>query len=232
MKSETIGALTEALAKAQAVITSPTRNREVKVRAKSGAEYSFKYATLDHILDSVRKPLTDNGLWFTQTLANGDGKYQLVTTLMHSSGEWVQSEQPLFLTEQSNQAFGSALTYAKRYALSGMLGIAADEDDDANHADGNTVKESAERKAPPKPTGDAPAKAQAKAANASGIDPTVAWATGINKRVKAASTFEELADLDAEIQNKAGVKDETRTFLANNVKARQNQIAGTQQAAE
>lgn len=232
MKSEAIGKLTEALAKAQAVMTSPSRNREVTVATKSGGSYKFKYATLDHILESVRKPLTDNGLWFTQTLANGDGKYRLVTTLMHTSGEWVESEQPLFLTDQSNQAFGSALTYAKRYALAGMLGIAADEDDDANHADGNTVKESTDRKAAPKSTGNAPANAKDKAANSAGVDPTVAWATATNKKIKAATTFEALADLDAEIANKDGLKDETRTFLSNNVRTRQNQIAATAQAAE
>lgn len=233
MKSESIGKLTEALTKAQAVMTSPSRNREVTVSTKGGSSYKFKYATLDHILESVRKPLTDNGLWFTQTLANGDGKYRLVTTLLHTSGEWVESEQPLFLTDQTNQAFGSALTYAKRYALAGMLGIAADEDDDANHADGNHIKESTERgKTLPKPTGNAPGKAQEKAANGAGVAPIVAWATDTNKKIKAAASFESLAAIDAEIANKEGLEAKTRTFLLDNVKIRQSQLAATAQAAE
>lgn len=234
MKSANIGALTEALAKAQAVMTSPSRNREVTVARKSGGSYKFKYATLDHILESVRKPLTDNGLWFTQTLANGDGKYRLVTTLMHTSGEWVESEQPLFLTDQSNQAFGSALTYAKRYALAGMLGIAADEDDDANHADGNTVKESTDRKAAPKPTGNAPAAAKDKAANSAGVDPTVAWATAKNKSIAAAKTFEELAVIDAEVRNNASLAETTRNHLLANLDKMQKHLAGgqTKHAAE
>jgi len=232
IKSDSIAQLAKALAAAQAEITNPQKNREVTVSTKTGGSYKFKYATLDGILDAVRPALTKNGLWFVQTLANGDGKYRLETTLMHESGEWVQSEQPLFVSDATNQAFGSALTYAKRYALTGMLGIAADEDDDGNGADGNHIKESTDRKAAPKPTGSAPAKAQEKAANGAGVDPTVAWATDINKKIKAATSFEALADLDTQIANKHGLKEETRTFLASNVKTRTNQIATTAQAAE
>lgn len=154
MQSEQIDKLAEALAKAQAAITSPPRNREVSVKGetKAGKEftYTFKYATLDGIIDHVRAALTENGLWFTQTLANGDGKYRLVTRLLHSSGQWVAGETPLFVKpnkygEVTNQEFGSALTYMKRYALAAMLGVAADEDDDANAADGNTVESSKDR---------------------------------------------------------------------------------------
>lgn len=155
MQSEQIDKLAEALAKAQGAITSPPRNREVSVKGetKSGKEftYTFKYATLDGIIDHVRGPLTANGLWFTQTLANGDSKYRLITRVIHSSGQWLASETPLFIKpnkfgEVTNQEFGSALTYMKRYALAAMLGIAADEDDDANAADGNTIEASKERK--------------------------------------------------------------------------------------
>lgn len=146
MQSETIGKLAEALAKAQAVIENPAKNREVEVRMKTGGSYKFSYTTLDEILRTVRDPLTSNGLWFVQGLAlSDDGKYRLMTRLLHSSGEWIESETPLFVGEQSNQAFGSAVTYAKRYALSAMLGIAADEDDDANSADGHGVTGKADK---------------------------------------------------------------------------------------
>lgn len=134
-----------ALAKAQSAITSPERNREVEVKTKSGGSYKFKYATLDSIIDHVREPLTKNGLWFTQTLANGDGKYRLVTTLLHESGQSIVSETPLLVQGQGNQEFGSALTYMRRYALTALLGVAADEDDDANSADGNTVTSQKDR---------------------------------------------------------------------------------------
>ena len=69
-RSVEIAALVDALAKAQAVITAPERNRTVNVtpRDQSKLSYSFKYATLDHIIQIIRKPLTDNGLWFTQIM--------------------------------------------------------------------------------------------------------------------------------------------------------------------
>lgn len=144
--------LGEALAKAQVAMTNPPRNREVEVtgETQSGTKYKykFKYATLDAIIDHVRKPLTDNGLWFVQTIEGGDGGSKLVTTLLHSSGQSIRSETPLLAEKKGNQGFGSALTYMRRYALTAMLGIAADEDDDANAADGNTITESREREKP------------------------------------------------------------------------------------
>jgi hypothetical protein len=146
--SEAINEIATALAKAQSKIGAPPRNREVTVKTKTGGSYKFKYATLDSIIEHVRKPLTENGLWFTQTLANGDGKYRLVTQLIHSSGQRIVSETPILADSSDNQAFGSALTYMKRYALSALLGIAADEDDDANEADGNHVTEARERTKP------------------------------------------------------------------------------------
>jgi hypothetical protein len=142
--------LGEALAKAQIAMTNPPRNREVEVtgETQSGTKYKykFKYATLDAIIDHVRKPLTDNGIWFVQTIEGGDsGGSKLVTTLLHSSGQSIRSETPLLAEKKGNQGFGSALTYMRRYALTAMLGIAADEDDDANAADGNTITSSQER---------------------------------------------------------------------------------------
>ncbi len=136
------GKIAAALAKAQSVISNPEKNREVTVKGvtKTGKEfnYTFKYTTLDRIIETVRKPLTDNGLWFTQTLENADGgRYNLVTALWHESGQSIRSETPLLVDGATNQAFGSALTYMRRYALAAMPGIASDEDDDANQADGN-----------------------------------------------------------------------------------------------
>ena len=140
-KSEQINELATALAKAQAEIKNPQRNREVKVQIRTGGSYTFKYATLDAILDCVRVPLTKNGLWFTQTVETIETRLSLVTTLLHSSGQWTRSTMPLNGTG-TNQELGSELTYKRRYSITGLLGIAADEDDDGNHADGNIVKQS------------------------------------------------------------------------------------------
>jgi len=173
MQSEQIDKLAAALAEAQKEITSPPRNREVEVFSKrTNSKYKFRYATLDAIIEHVRPALTKNGLWFVQTLANGDGKYRLVTTLTHASGQWVSGETPILAESADNQAFGSALTYMKRYALSALLGIAADEDDDANEADGNTVESSRDRSPPPKQTKTAQATQQA----ANGVDTWIAQA--------------------------------------------------------
>lgn len=143
--SDKIDELVTALAKAQASITAVEKNRTVKVKGetKSGRafEYSFDYTTLDAVIEHARKPLTDNGLWFVQTLGAGeDKKYFLETTLVHSSGQWITSQTPVLVEDIGNQKFGAALTYMKRYALSAMLGISSEEDDDANSADGNQAE--------------------------------------------------------------------------------------------
>jgi hypothetical protein len=146
--------LVESLAKAQAEIKAPDRNRTVNVTTRDQAKsYAFKYATLDHIIEVIRAPLTKNGLWFTQIMkADTDGTYILDTRLLHSSGQWLATQVPLIVEGGSNQQFGSALTFMRRYALTSLLGIAAEEDDDANTADGNTVNQVQDRKpVAPKP---------------------------------------------------------------------------------
>lgn len=136
-QSEQIDKLVEALAKAQGAIQNPQKNKRVKV----GESYEFEYADLTAIIDAVKQPLSENGLAYTQTLGPDDQKlYRLTTRLLHSSGQWISSETPLFVDTGKSQAFGSALTFMKRYALAALLGVAADSDDDANAADGNTAK--------------------------------------------------------------------------------------------
>lgn len=139
-RSYLIHRLVEALAKAQAKITAPERNRSVKVETRAGGTYSFKYATLDHIIEKIRGPLTENGLWFTQIMKDDQGTYILDTRLLHASGQWIACQMPLIWDGNGgNQQFGSALTFMRRYALTSLLGIAAEEDDDANAADGNQM---------------------------------------------------------------------------------------------
>ena len=145
-----INKLVDALAKAQAKISAPERNRSVKVETRAGGTYSFKYATLDHIIEKIRGPLTENGLWFTQIMKDDQGTYILDTRLLHSSGQWIACQMPLIWDGNgSNQQFGSALTFMRRYALTSLLGIAAEEDDDANTADGNQMTD--RKPATPKP---------------------------------------------------------------------------------
>jgi ERF superfamily len=148
-RSQEIAALVGALSLAQAAIVAPERNRTVNVqpRDQSKPSYSFAYATLNRIIEVIRKPLTDNGLWFTQIMKEDSGTYILDTRLMHSSGQWIACQTPLIWDGNGgNQQFGSALTFMRRYSLTSLLGIAAEEDDDANVADGNTVNAVQDRK--------------------------------------------------------------------------------------
>lgn len=141
-RSFEIDKLVLALSKAQGAIGDIPRNRTVTVRPKSGGqEYSFKYATLSAIIEAIKKPLADNGLAYTQVISHdADGGFYVLTTTLYCGNQFLSSKVPLIAEGGSNQQFGSALTYMKRYALAAILGIAADEDDDGNAADGNEVK--------------------------------------------------------------------------------------------
>ena len=118
--SEQISELAAALAAAQGMMQNAIMNRV-------NPHFKSKYADLAAIWDAARKPLSANGLSIVQTI--GDGV--LHTRLLHTSGQWIASEHPLPLSGRP-QEIGSALTYARRYSLSALIGIAADEDDDAN----------------------------------------------------------------------------------------------------
>lgn len=127
MTSEQTQELAAALAKAQGQMTAAKFNR-------TNPHFKNKYADLSAIIEAVRKPLSDNGLSVTQAIEiNGGGALVLVTTLRHSSGQWTDSHYPLPMNAKP-QEFGSALTYAKRYSLSSLVCISADEDDDAEIA--------------------------------------------------------------------------------------------------
>ncbi len=154
-QSEQIDKLVEALAKAQGSIENPQKNKKVQVSTRSGSDYSFEYADLTAIIEAIKKPLSENGLAYVQILGQDEqSKYRLTTRLLHSSGQWIASETPLFVDGSNSQAFGSALTFMKRYALAALLGVAADSDDDANAADGNSAK--VQDRAPRKPKEPAP----------------------------------------------------------------------------
>jgi hypothetical protein len=133
--------LAAALAAAQGAFPPILRTRTVKVQTKTGGSYTFSYAPLDTVLDAVRAALAENGLAITQLLGGDEHGPTLRTLLLHESGEQLAAEVPVGASGESPQAFGSAMTYMRRYSLVAMLGIASEEDDDGNAAEGNTVKE-------------------------------------------------------------------------------------------
>lgn len=138
--SESITELAAALAKAQAAFEPITKDKTVKVRTKAGGEYSFSYAPLESIIGAVRPALSQAGLFITQALTNIDGNDFIETTLVHSSGQWIANLVPVLVQEQGPQAYGSAITYARRYGVTTLLCIVADDDDDANGAEGNSMQ--------------------------------------------------------------------------------------------
>ena len=126
--SESIVKLIAALAKAQAEM-------KPAVMDAKNSHFGNKYATFASIINACRDPLSKNGLAFVQILSTEDSSWYIETTLFHESGEWISSGKlKLILKDQTMQALGSAITYAKRYSLCAMLGIVADEDDDGQAA--------------------------------------------------------------------------------------------------
>jgi uncharacterized protein (DUF3820 family) len=132
-----IAKLAEALAKAQSKITTPVKDRVVDFTDKNGRRVKYSYADLANVLDAVRIPLTENGLSVVHQLGYSRDCYGLTTILFHSSGESLKTWYPLpdpLKTQIRAQDFGSALTYARRYSLSSLIGIASEEDDDGASA--------------------------------------------------------------------------------------------------
>src|SRR6266513_489818 len=135
--SETVAALATALAKAQAVLVNPEKSLVATIRSgrPGEAERSFRYAPLSSGLDIVRKTLGQHEIATLQTTAIDQtaGMVNLTTTLAHASGEWIASDWPVCpIAETANpQRMGAALTYARRYALFTLVGIAGEDDLDA-----------------------------------------------------------------------------------------------------
>jgi hypothetical protein len=139
--SESIGTIAAALAKAQAELSNPEKSLVATIRSHFSREgdRTFRYAPLSSGLDIVRKSLGRHEIATIQTTAidKGAGLLRLTTVLAHSSGEWISSEWPVCqITDiASAQRMGAALTYARRYALFTLVGIAGEDDLDAPDLD-------------------------------------------------------------------------------------------------
>jgi len=135
--SETIGTIAAALAKAQAELVNPEKSLVATIRpdGHGAAERSFRYAPLSSGLDIVRKTLSQHEIATVQTTAidQAAGIVNLTTMLAHSSGEWIASDWPVCAIAETARPhrMGAALTYARRYALFTLVGIAGEDDIDA-----------------------------------------------------------------------------------------------------
>ena len=139
--SETIGAIATALAKAQGELTNPEKSLTATIRSPFPREESrtFRYASLASGLEIVRKCLSQHEIATVQTTAiDGEaGLIRLTTVLAHSSGEWMASDWPVCPVAETAapHRMGAALTYARRYALFTLVGIAGEDDLDAPDLD-------------------------------------------------------------------------------------------------
>lgn len=136
-QSENIADLVHALSKAQKVMAG----------AKKDAKGNFgKFADLTSCWEALREPLAENGLAVVQTTSNiGLDGVNVITTLAHSGGQWIRGELFLPAMKKDPQGFGSALTYARRYALAAICGLAP-ADDDAQSVTDNMRNQSATSK--------------------------------------------------------------------------------------
>lgn len=141
--SESMSNIAKALAIAQPHISNPSLDAV-------NPHFRSRYATLAAHIAAVRAPLAAQGISVVQsTRIDVPGAVVVVTSLIHSSGEWISSELAL-PSGATPQTYGSALTYARRYALAALCGIVGDEDDDANAATPQAKAKEAPVKAAPK----------------------------------------------------------------------------------
>src|SRR6476661_6603761 len=135
--SNKVGALAAALAKAQAEIVNPEKSLTATIESPFPREgqRTFRYAPLSVGLDIVRKCLGHHEIATVQSTAidRDTGLIKLTTTLVHASGEWVSSDWPVCASSETAapHRMGAALTYARRYALFTLVGIAGEDDLDA-----------------------------------------------------------------------------------------------------
>src|SRR5262245_32515400 len=140
-RSDTIGKLASALAKAQKTIEGASKDAR-------NPHFNSRYADLAAIVDACREPLAANEIAVIQSPSADANLVRMTTMLLHSSGEWIESD-PLQVQSRdaAPQAIGSCLTYLRRYQLAAMVGIAP-EDDDAEAAEGRALQTPAFQRAP------------------------------------------------------------------------------------
>lgn len=138
--SPSVKELASALIKAQAGMPRLAKD-------KTNPFFKSAYVGLDTVMPAALKVLSEHSLGVVQTIGQDErGGTTLSTTLLHESGEWISDTQPLLLVKPDPQGQGSAVTYARRYAMMALLGMVAEEDDDGNRAS------SPAHKAPQKPS--------------------------------------------------------------------------------
>jgi hypothetical protein len=146
-RSEQINELAASLAVAQGAMS-------VAIKDSTNPHFRSKYADLASVIDAVRPHLSANGICFVQEPTTEAGMVVVETTLYHKSGQWISSKLSVACKDLSPQPVGSATTYARRYALMAICGIAPAEDDDGESAQGRPQPQRPAPKAPAPPPAD------------------------------------------------------------------------------
>ncbi len=134
--SESMTKFAPAFVKAQSAI-------EGAVKDSTNPHFKSKYADLASVMGACKKHLNENGIAVIQRPAHSpDGNLALETVLLHESGEWISGEGEIPLVQKTPQAYGSALTYARRYFLAAIVGVCP-EDDDGEGAEGRKANQNA-----------------------------------------------------------------------------------------
>lgn len=153
--SDSIAKFAEAFAAAQGEMKNPTKDNTA-----DAGKYKYSYADLAAVYDACKGPLTKNGISILQSPSTNQAGVSVTTMLIHSSGEWVSSTLTIGCNKNDAQGIGSAISYARRYSLSAMVGLAPEDDDDANAAVGKPAAIENRRK-PPQETPKTPPKQSA-----------------------------------------------------------------------
>jgi len=207
--SENVAAIATALAKAQTELSNPEKAMIGTVyNTRTNSQQDFRYASLSSGLDIIRKVLGGQQIAIAQTtnIDRNGGTVNLTTVLLHTSGEWISSDWPVCqLTETSApRRMGAALTYARRYALFTMVGIAGEDDLDA-----------------PESPSDEPAggkTAQAELAPTFGLRPTPADAS--RSRTRAPAPVQEKLNPEASAAARTQLIQKIETLPAGEIEAR------------
>ena len=228
-RSESIAALAAALSKCQAEVSSADKT-------KLNPAFKSKYADLASVWDACRAPLSKNGLSVVQ-LPQADGAKVTVTTmLMHSSGEWICTDLTVTAQAVTPVAVGSAITYARRYSLSAIVGVAPD-DDDGTAASARPGP--AQRSVAPHPMPAVTADVSTPAARTEPVEqhntstgetadsPAPSLADRFVERITVASTQDDLAKLGREIKTASDgnlLSVPERSFLTESYKLKRKQV--------
>ena len=182
----TKGEIFKALSEFQGKCEHPKKTATANIQMKSGGAFKYSYATLDNCINANQELLTKCGLSVIQFPITEYGeqlKVGIITVLAHSGGDYMQGRYLIKVEKETAQLLGSAITYLRRYSYCAVLGLAAEDDDDANHASKpgkDSIRNKPDKKEPTKPE---PATKQIHTQKA------------IEDRVKAAGSVEMLTAL-------------------------------------